>query len=396
MNTCTAAFERLAQPLAGLRCDGNPVVEFHNPFGLQNWTLPVIEFVMVAGMIGCLIHGIRRYRRGGDSTNLVVWCTGIVALLIIEPVAYFPQWFGMDNFMGLTFVHNQFSVQFLFDRLPLYIVAMYPVYGYISYTLVQRAGVFRKYHVTVGAVCVAFVFHALFEIVDTVAPQFRWWAWNTDAASAPTAVPALGVVPLMNMQSFTIGLPFGMVLAARLICKPGRRSRRILLRDVVVVSLLVWPIQLVFNAPAAVLSVLGVDLATARSVVIWTYIATFAAVGAAALAGAHRARRTDPDVMPAEMRCDYFPLVYSVVYLIASVAFWIVGARDNLRAVDGVTPEGAPIGSLPYAVVAFVASVLILIACYTPTVGRVVDADTGPESVPGVPAARGRIPVTER
>ena len=33
---------------------------------------------------------------------------------------------------GVTFVHNLFSVQFFYDRMPLYIIAMYPVFGYIS------------------------------------------------------------------------------------------------------------------------------------------------------------------------------------------------------------------------------------------------------------------------
>jgi hypothetical protein len=61
--------------------------------------------------------------------------------------------------MGLTFVHNQFSVQFLYDRLPLYIVAMYPVYSYVAYVLVQRTGIFKRYNPLIAAVCVAFVFH---------------------------------------------------------------------------------------------------------------------------------------------------------------------------------------------------------------------------------------------
>ena len=60
----------------------------------------------------------------------MIWLAGIFCLLLIEPIAYFPQWFGLEEAMGLTFVHNQFSVQFLYDRLPLYIVAMYPFFGY--------------------------------------------------------------------------------------------------------------------------------------------------------------------------------------------------------------------------------------------------------------------------
>ena len=100
----------------------------------------------------------------------------------------------------MTFVHNLFSVQFFYDRMPLYIIAMYPVFGYISYVLVQRTGIFKNYNVVVGALSVAFVFHCLFEVVDTVGPQWKWWAWNTQLS---TSTPALGVVPYLNIQAIS-------------------------------------------------------------------------------------------------------------------------------------------------------------------------------------------------
>ena len=53
--------------------------------------------------------------------------------------------------MGMAFVHNQYSVQFLYDRLPLYIVGMYPFFGEAAWVLVQRRGILRRYNAFVDA-----------------------------------------------------------------------------------------------------------------------------------------------------------------------------------------------------------------------------------------------------
>ncbi|OBH60190.1 hypothetical protein A5686_21595 [Mycobacterium sp. E2479] len=374
METCTAAFAKLAVHAPQLRCNGNPLLKLHNPFTLQNWTLPVIELLMVGGAAACLVHGIRWFRRTGDASNLVVWFTGVVALLLIEPMAYFPQWFGVERFMGLTFAHNQFSIQFMFDRLPLYIVAMYPVYGYLSYVLVQRTGIFRKYHPVIGTICVTFVFHCLFEVVDTVAPQFRWWAWNTDSSAVPTAVPALGVVPLMNIEAFTIGLPFGMALGVQALCKIPHRGGWTLLRDVVLVSLLVWPIQLLFSGPAFLLQAVGVNIVTARFILIWLSVIVFGLVAFSVFLGAYRARLADPGLVPDAARRDFFPLAYTAIYLAVAAAFWAAGASENLHAVNGLTPGGAPVGSFAYGIITFGLSVVLIVACYGATTARAATA----------------------
>lgn len=186
MKTCTDEFARLAAQMGGLRCDASPFITLRNPFSLQHWTMPLIELTLVAGAVGCLVHALRWRRVRGDSSNLVIWFAGICCLLLIEPIAYFPQWFGLEEKMGLPFVHNQFTVQFLYDRLPLYIVAMYPFFGYAAWVLVQRAGIFRRYNPLVGASCVATVFFSLYEVIDMVGPQFRWWVWNEKLS---TSVP---------------------------------------------------------------------------------------------------------------------------------------------------------------------------------------------------------------
>lgn len=349
METCTEEFARLTARLQGLRCDASPFVTISNPFGLQNWTLPVIEALMVLGAIAALFHAFRWYRRTGDASNLVIWWGGIIALLLIEPVAYFPQWFGLEDSLGLTFVHNQFTVQFFYDRLPLYIVAMYPIFAYLAYVLVQRAGVFTKYRPVVGATCVAFVFLCFFEVIDTVAPQWLWWAWNTELS---TSTPALGVVPYLNIQAFALALPFGLALATQWLCRRLRTGRSIAVA-VLIVSVLVWPLQFLASAPATLVDLLGGSLVTARAYSLWAYITIAGATTVWAFIGVHRARRAGTAATEEAGRCDYFALGYAVIYLIAGASFWAAGLPAYLAAEGGVTADGAPVGSLPVAILAF-------------------------------------------
>ena len=42
------------------------------------------------------------------------------------------------------FAHNVFTVQFMFDRLPLYIIAFYPALSALAYEVVRALGVFNQ------------------------------------------------------------------------------------------------------------------------------------------------------------------------------------------------------------------------------------------------------------
>ncbi|MEH3132433.1 MAG: hypothetical protein PGN27_20975 [Mycolicibacterium neoaurum] len=362
MDTCTPAFRALAEQAGGLDCDGGALVTLRNPLALQNASMPVIEFLLIGLAIGCLVHAVRWRRAHGDSSNLVIWLSSIVCLLLIEPIAYFPQWFGLEELMGLTFVHNQFSIQFLYDRMPLYIVAMYPVYAYLAYVLVQRTGILQRRNPFVAATCVAFIFHCLYQIVDTVGPQLRWWVWNQDLS---TSVPALGSVPLVNMQAFTLGIPFGMVLTALWVCRPGSRSG--VVRKVALVSLLVWPVQFVFAAPTFLLDLLGVPVVAARLIVIWSLVIGAGIITAVTYVREYRLRRSHPDRVPAGVRNDLFAAICVAVYLFVAVAIWITALPGYFAAVEGIAPGGGRTGSLSYALLALVFSIVLVVGSYVGT-----------------------------
>jgi hypothetical protein len=141
---CNAVFDKLAMSLSGFTCQDTPaIVHLRNRFALSNWTLPVLELMMVGGAVLALWWSVRRLRRDGDPTNLVLWFATVIYLFVVEIPLYFPKIFGVEDAVGVVFAHNAFTVQFLFDRLPLYIVALYPAVFTLAFEIVRSLGVFR-------------------------------------------------------------------------------------------------------------------------------------------------------------------------------------------------------------------------------------------------------------
>ncbi len=170
----------------GFDCHGvSPVVSIRFPWDLANWTMPLLEVLIIGGAVFALVHAVRRYREG-RPINLALWCASLVYLLVTEPPLYFPEWFGLDKQYGFIFAHNQFTVQFMWDRLPLYIVAFYPVISQLAYELVRSLGIFRRRGALLGSVAVAFVCQVFYEVFDHLGPQLRWWAWNLDNDTSTT------------------------------------------------------------------------------------------------------------------------------------------------------------------------------------------------------------------
>src|SRR5690606_31212373 len=202
-NQCTPDIDALAREL-GFSCqDSPPALRLSNPFGLTNWTLPVIELLIVAGAVLALWWAVRRPRRDGDPVNLVLWCATVLYLLIGEPPLYFPAAFGVDELIGAVFAHNIFTVQFLYDRLPLYIVALYPAMAMVAYEIVRSLGIFRDRGIVVGAICVGFVHQCFYEVFDQLGPQLQWWTWNRGNVINE---PMLASVPMASVLLFaTVG-----------------------------------------------------------------------------------------------------------------------------------------------------------------------------------------------
>ncbi len=351
MDTCTAEFERLARDVGGIDCAHAGLITFQNPFALDSWTMTLIEFVLVAGAIAGLVHAIRWKRRRGDATNLVVWLASIGALLLVEPITYFPQWFGLDDEIGLTFIHNQFSVQFLFNRLPIYIVAMYPAFSYLAFLIVRRAGIVDRERPVVAAATIAFVFLALFEVIDQVGPQWRWWIWNY---RVPSGTPTLGVVPYASLAGFSLGIPFAIAFLAIVLC----RRRAGVVVNLLITSVAAWPVMMVATLPAVLLDLVGASRADARIIGTWIVIA--AAAAATVWSFARALRRVDGGESEPAPR-DPFVVVASVVYLSTCVAVWTAAVPGYRDAVGGRTADGGYTGSFAIAAATFVLSISFVV-----------------------------------
>ncbi|WP_019925313.1 hypothetical protein [Nocardia sp. BMG111209] len=153
-----------------------------------------------------------------------------------------------------------------------------------------------------------------------------------------------------------------MALITRLTSRRPGQSRRKIARDVLLVSLGVWPIEFVSSAPATLINLAGVSIQTGRLIATWLLIGAAGMTTIAAFLGAHRSRRRNS----ANAGRDYFAPACVAVYLVVCIVLWGAALPDYLAAHHGVTASGAPIGSFPYAVVTAVLAVALTIGAYLP------------------------------
>ncbi|MGX7728678.1 hypothetical protein ACWPOB_05325 [Rhodococcus sp. 2H158] len=358
---CSPTFAELATSL-GFSCEeAGGLVEVRNPSALENWTLPVLEVTIVVGAVLALVLAVVRLRRHGDPTNLVLWFGATAYLFLIEPPLYFPAAFGIEEHVDTMFAHNVFTVEFLWGRLPLYIIAIYPLMATLAFEIVRMLGVFRRYGVLVGAVCVGFVHHAFYEIFDHLGPQLRWWHWSV---TNPVNQPMFDAVPLPSVVVFAALWPMALALCVQFFV--GRhvdRGRHFsgleLVWRTVVIGLLASLGTFVLPLPA---TVLGMGSTTVRGVLYAVELVVVTLVASVVLVRRWvRLRRGEPDVPPYTNR---FVQAYSVVYLCVMAILWATALPEFFRAVDGVTSTGDPVGNLWYTLACYVVALLCVAATF--------------------------------
>jgi hypothetical protein len=367
---CTPTFADLASRL-GFSCDSaGGLVAFRGPLSLENWTLPVLEITVIAGAILALVYAIIRLRRDHDPTNLVLWFGAIAYLLIIEPPLYFPGAFGISGHVDTMFAHNVFTVDFLWGRLPLYIVAIYPMMATVAFEIVRRLGVFRRYGVLVGAVCVGFVHHAFYEIFDHLGPQLRWWEWTLHN---PMNQPFFDSVPLPSVVVFAALWPTSLAFFVQLFVGRHVDDGRIfsgvqLLWRTIAVGVLASIGTAVLPLPATI----GGSVTGSTTVAGVTYAAELVVVTAVAVPVMIkqwlRARRSGPKVPLGHSNPAI--LVYAGIYLAVMATLWLSALPAYFGAVNGRTLDGDPVGSLWYAAVCLVIAALCVVAAGSVTTHR--------------------------
>lgn len=346
---CHADFQRLAAELGDFGCERqNAVLNLNNPFGLDHWTMLVIEVAVLVGAGLALRQALRR-RRAGDPTGLAIWLAALVYLVMVEPPLYFPDLFGLQDQVGLIFVHNEFTAQFVWNRLPLYIIAIYPALAFFAYELVRVIGVIQWRSPLVSAITVGFVYHVFYEIFDMVGPQLRWWIWNP---TAPTNEPLLTAVPISSMVNFAVAGPVALTfLVLVLVGKKARDSSEpmstgeLAIRSTGVGVLM--PLGLILGGLPATLFALGETTNhTGQAVAYWTMLAVAGVVALNATADAYRSRAGLDDA-----DAKRFLRTTAGFYLGALAIAWTAALPGYLSSTNGITTDGTPIGSLPYALV---------------------------------------------
>ncbi|WP_280236723.1 hypothetical protein [Nocardia cyriacigeorgica] len=359
---CTPTFADLAARL-GFSCDeAGGTVGFRNPAALENWTLPVLELTIVLGSVLALIYAIVRLRRHGDPTNLVLWFGATAYLFVIEPPLYFPAAFGIDEHVDTMFAHNLFTVDFLWGRLPLYIIAIYPLMATLAFELVRMLGIFRRYGVLLGAACVGFVHHAFYEIFDQIGPQLRWWEWSVDN---PINQPMFDSVPLPSVVVFAALWPMSLALCVQYFV--GRHvdagthfTGPQLVGRTVAIGLLASVGTFVLPLPA---TVFGMGSDTVRG---FLYAAELVVVSVVAVVVMYR-QWSALRAGTSQVRAYRNGLVqwYASAYLAVMAVLWATALPDYFGAVDGVTANGDPIGNLWYTIACFVVAIAAVLATFT-------------------------------
>lgn len=373
--TCDPTAERIAEGL-GFSCrHADPLVTFRNPFHLADGSMPVLELLIIGGAVFALVHAWRRWRHDGDPANLTLWFASVVYLAVIEPPLYFPGWFGLSGQVGFIFSHNVFTVQFMYDRLPLYIVAFYPALSQLAYELVRVLGVFARRGSLAGSLAVAFVCQVFYEVFDQLGPQLRWWAWNPDDAKVNQ--PALASVPMNSMFLFaSVSFAALTYLTGRL--AEGRTGRTMTGSGIawrsVVAGVLAPLTMAVAGAPAGVFqggghlavqrAIIGAELAALWIVGLWLVMDAWRAPHAGTVSGALFAR------------------TYPPLYLGVLAVLWLTALPAYFASSHGVTEQGTPIGSLWYSTLCAAAAAWVTLAARRATASRRRPASSPPLAKP--------------
>lgn len=348
MQACQPDIARLAGFL-GYSCDAPAgLVHLHSPLSLTNWTLPVIEALMTIGAVLALWFAVRRLRRDGDPSSLVLWLVSLIYVLVIEPPQHSPGALGISHQLGVICAHNIFTVDFFYDSLPLYIVALYPATVTLAFDIVRAVGVFARRGVLIGAVCMGFVHGCFYEVFDHLGPQLRWWVWN---GGNPINHPALGSVPVASMVNFAMLGPAALgLLVYLLVTRPyaaGRPSRRTaMLWQVPVIGLAAPLAMLVLSTP----SLLLINHPVARSALFAMEITVFLVISLPVLVQEWRAARRGAGTSYPSA----YVRIFGTLYLLTFTALWLSALPDFAGAIDGITGTGTPVGNLPYAAMCFV------------------------------------------
>jgi hypothetical protein len=310
------------------------LVWLNPPSALRDWSYLAIEFIIVSGAILAIVHAVRHSRQHGNPSALLTLAACFTYGLLIDIASYYT----VENFW-----HGEFSVMFLYNRLPLYIALFYPAFLYHAYMTLRRCG----FSVLVEGVSVAFYGGLTYLIFDNLGPMLGWWIWDR---ADPTTLPYLNSVPVTSYHWFFLFTGTFAVLA-RVVCwdwVAAGKGRGTIAAGFLALPFATCAIGALLFVPYNLFAYNGMlELAAALHATVF------------ALAGLVFVLHYQCPQARRDTLLMLFPLTYLVGHTYLYVAkfglFFGVGA-------DGLTREGLAAGNLPAACIAIVGSAAILFA----------------------------------
>ncbi|ROS01751.1 hypothetical protein EDC56_2196 [Sinobacterium caligoides] len=177
------------------------LVFFNAPSALKDWSFLAVEWLFIIGFILTVLHAIKHSRDNNSPAAIYTLIGALIYGLVMDIISYYT----VENFW-----HGEFSVMFLYNRLPLYIALFYPTFMYHIYMLIRRF----DFTPVVEAVSAGFMAGVIYQVFDNFGPQVGWWLWDR---SDPSTLPYVNSVPLTSYHwFFTFMIAFAYI--ARKVC----------------------------------------------------------------------------------------------------------------------------------------------------------------------------------
>jgi hypothetical protein len=161
-------------------------ISFNAPNELLDWSHLAIEALIYIGLVLSVVHAWRFYKSSGSPSALLTLLACLLYGLFMDILSYYT----VENFW-----HGEFSIMLLFNKLPFYIVCLYPALIYHTIMTIRRYD-FPK---LMEAIFTGFFGGLLYMVFDNMGPMVGWWIWDT---SDLTTLPYVSSVPLTSYAWF--------------------------------------------------------------------------------------------------------------------------------------------------------------------------------------------------
>jgi hypothetical protein len=306
------------------------------PGALLDWSFLAIEFIVLIGFVTTVVHAFQHAKRSGTQSAPLT----LVACLLYGLLMDISSYYTVENFW-----HGEFSILFLYYRLPLYIVLLYPALLYLICMTIRR----YAFSPLVEAISIGFFGGVAYSIFDNLGPMLGWWIWDT---SDPTTLPYLNSVPVTSYHWFFL---FTGVFAwlTRIVCwdwVEGRKSRAAIGLGIALIPILTVVLGALLFVPYNLFAYNGM-LGVAASL----HALAFAAAGLTYVFSFRRPAR------PRDRLLMFFPLVW-----VAGLLYLYVAKLDIFFTLtpDGLSREGLAAGNLLVAGAAMVTTLAIVFASH--------------------------------